>query len=384
MKKILFVIPDLGLGGTNSSLEALYNTIKDLYCIKVFAISHQTRYRTFGFDDNLMPQCRALSLLYTDFSKQSGMNRVLSFLIKSLYSFMRWFGVDIKRLISRFQIRKIESTNYFDTIVAYQEGYATEFVSFFQNPRRIAWIHCNYDKWMPIDNSEELLYSQFSHIVCVSDYTASVFSNRYPSLKDRTVGIINFVETERVFKMGQCDVDDDRFQKKGFTILSAGRFHAVKRFSAIPAIADSLRKKEVCFHWYVIGDANDAVEISNFLENVSKYELAEYVKWLGGKSNPYPYFREADLYVCTSESEACPMVFIEAKLFGTPIVTTNFPSANEFIKDKVNGRIVPLEGVADAIYCLIVDSGVYNSYLGCIKQTPIDNCKQIDEVRRIL
>ena len=85
---------------------------------------------------------------------------------------------------------------------------------------------------------------------------------------------------------------------------------------------------------------------------MEKYSVQDCVKWLGGKSNPYPYFKKADIYVCLSESEACPMVFKEAKLFGLPIVTTDFPSAYEFVNEE-DGIISSLENMPDAINSMI-------------------------------
>ena len=81
--------------------------------------------------------------------------------------------------------------------------------------------------------------------------------------------------------------------------------------------------------------------------------------WLGEKVNPYPYFKDTDQYVCLSELEACPMVFLEAKLFNIPIVTTDFPSAREFVKDG-EGTISPLEDLPQAI----INQGTLVSFEG--------------------
>lgn len=61
---------------------------------------------------------------------------------------------------------------------------------------------------------------------------------------------------------------------------------------------------------------------------------------------------EADLYVCLSESETCPMVFLEAQLFNLPIVNTYFPSANEFI-DNESGKIFQIENIPNDIVYII-------------------------------
>ena len=84
-------------------------------------------------------------------------------------------------------------------------------------------------------------------------------------------------------------------------------------------------------------------------EGIERNNLSKVVFYLGPKTNPYPYFANADLYVCLSESEACPMVFNEAKCFGTPIVSTDFGSSYEFIQSEKDGIIIPRELIFEAI-----------------------------------
>lgn len=84
-------------------------------------------------------------------------------------------------------------------------------------------------------------------------------------------------------------------------------------------------------------------------EGIERNNLSNIVFYLGHRTNPYPYFANADLYVCLSESEACPMVFNEAKCLGTPIVSTDFGSSHEFILSRKDGIIVPRERVFEAI-----------------------------------
>ncbi len=384
MRKILFVIPDLGAGGTNPSLEALYSHIRDKYEIKVFAIVHQSRSREYLFDNVLLPQDRSLSMLYTDYNKQKGLNKVCAFFYKSLDKLLHLFNIDLRCLAEKKTAQGIELNNVFDTIVAYQEGYTTSFVSFFRNPNKVAWVHCNYDKWMPQDRTELTLYDQFKHIVCVSDYTASVFAKRYPSLSNRVLGIHNFVESDQIKKMGGHKIDDKRFETDKFIILSVGRFHSVKRFSEIPKIAAAIKKCNLEFYWYILGDISESKEKVLFDENVKKNEVDDCVKWLGGKNNPYPYFKASDLYVCTSDSEACPMVFIESNLFGLPIVTTDFPSAYEFVVDSKNGRVMPIENISDAIRELLTDRAKYLRMKEEVSYFIYDNSSLLRKVESVL
>ena len=359
MKSILFIIPSLKTGGTNSSLASLYNCLQEDYKIKVFAISHQPNNNHYPFDDDLLEENYVLSRMTSSFSCHRGFDRLPTFAIKCVQSLYRIAGHNFFLTYARHVVKKIEANMAFDYIVAFEEGISTAFATLFSNPNKIAWVHCNYDMYLSKDSSEEILYERFKRIICVSNYTASVFSARYPALANRVSSIHNLIDCSRITSLSSEIIEDERFKKNGLTILSVGRFFAVKRFREIPRIAAELIKQGLSFRWFVIGPAYDDSETSAFEQNMLIYGTKEYVIWLGEKVNPYPYFKETDQYVCLSESEACPMVFLEAKLFNIPIVTTDFPSAREFVKDG-EGTISPLEDLPQAI----INQGTLASFEG--------------------
>lgn len=358
MKKILFIIPGLGTGGTNSSLDSFYTLFKDKYLISVFSISHQPQNKNYSFNEVLQRQSRILSLMCANFSDQKGIFKFFAFFIKTVQSLCRKFNIELAELYGQSIVKKIESNEKYDLVIGYQEGFATKFASLFQNTNKIAWIHCNYDYYLTAGKSEELLYDKFKKIVCVSKFTASVFTNRYPSFNRKTIYIHNLIDTERIKKLAQEPVSDIDTSNNVPILISVGRFSTVKRFSEIPRIANYLKEKGINFIWYILGPSDETPECSLFMSAMEKYPVHDCVKWLGAKLNPYPYFREANLYVCLSESEACPMVFKEAKLFGLPIVTTNFPSAFEFINEH-EGIISSFEDISNAINSMInmIDNG---------------------------
>lgn len=348
MKKILFVIPKLATGGTNSSLSSLYPLLKERFDISVFSISHHPISHNYSFCEVLQRKDYLLSLIYSNYSDLNGYDKLVALLVKSIKLICKRIGVDIglHRFIST--IRRLESENSFDYIIGYQEGNATLFASLFSNPNKIAWIHADYNEYLPSEKTEESIYTRFKTIVSVSNYTTGVFARRYPSLADRAIAVHNVLDIPRIKHLAEQPIDDSRFNTEKYTIISVGRFGKVKRFSEIPAVASELNHRGMEFVWYVLGPRYQIEEVEAFKSNLQKFCMHDKVIWLGGKSNPYPYFKAANLYVCLSETEACPMVFKEALLFGCPVVTTDFPSSYEFIHDN-DGRIAPFDKLPDAI-----------------------------------
>ena len=352
MKKLLFIIPSLATGGTNSSLDSLYSCMKNHYDISVFSISHQPRVHQYSFDEVLLPQNLSLSLLYSNYHEQRGVLRIFALWYKFLRKVFGIFGRSYLHQQGKHVAKTIEEKINFDYIIAFQEGFATAFASLFRNTNKIGWIHCDYNKYLAEGLSEETIYKMFKKIVCVSEYTASIFKDRYPSLSAKTLAIHNLINSKRLLYLSREPINDDHFIKNGATLLTVGRFSPVKRFRIIPAIASKLKKRGIVFRWFVIGPCSEGNEANAFKANIKENSVDDCVKWLGMKANPYPFFLSSDIYICTSESEACPMVFKEAQFFGLPIISTDFPSSYEFIHDD-EGIITSIEELADAIANMI-------------------------------
>ena len=167
--------------------------------------------------------------------------------------------------------------------------------------------------------------------------------------------------------------DDVKFSGNTFNIVSVGRIDPVKRFSSIPQIVNEIlfKGKSVC--WYIIGPkGGNQKEYELLLSNIEKYKVQKNVILLGERNNPYYFIKNAELLVSTSISEACPYVINESKVLGTPIISTNFGSAHEFVSEGYDGYCVPIEHIADTV-CRFIEnkedysrvklnlSGVYSS-----------------------
>ena len=206
------------------------------------------------------------------------------------------------------------------------------------------------DEYINIEVIDELkYYTKFHRIVCVSNFTRERFVSRYPSLDSTTITINNLLDVDRIISLSNKNIDDIRFDTDKYTIISVGRMHPVKRFSMIPKIAQDLKDRQLSFVWYIIGGPlND--EYNKLLLEIDRCNVGDCVILLGEKANPYPYFKKSQLYVSTSISEACPMVFNEASLLNLPIVTSDFGSAYEFVTDE--DLIEPIDRIADGIYAM--------------------------------
>ena len=67
--------------------------------------------------------------------------------------------------------------------------------------------------------------------------------------------------------------------------------------------------------------------LKNKLEKYSKLNnLQNKVKFINFKKNPYPYIKQADLFILTSKYEGLPNVLLEAITLKKFIISSNCPT----------------------------------------------------------
>lgn len=345
MTKILFVIPSFQTGGTNSSLIALLDVLKQ-YDVTVFSMSQCGAFKERFASVNMINEEFSLSLWFGNFLEFNFWYKVLAFTIKFFKRFTVKIGVDWEKSMLKRVAHKQKFAG-FDIVIGYQEGCATEFAAYIPAKKHISWIHCNLKHSELVLNRYEHSYNLSDAIVCVSQNGKNVFDELYPMYALKSVVIYNMINTSNIKSASLIQEPMlQQIEPNDFVIVTVGRFDYIKQFNKIPEIASSLKMFVSNFKWFIIGDGNADIK-KQIEDNIEKYQVSGFVKLTGYKSNPYPFFRRADLYVCTSISEACPMVFLEANTLGTPVVSNDFPSAHELISHI--GSICSLDAMPKTI-----------------------------------
>lgn len=350
--KVLFIIPNIGLGGTTTALASLLNCgVSNHFEIGVFTICRHD-YSLQPLVSHDIGMNSLTTAYYGDFSRFNTKEKLKYLFIKLLKQNKR-FTEKLENWVITNTIKKIERHKHYDVVVGFQEGQATHFASHFSCPHKIAWIHCDYANTFGKEFDEFGLYNCFETTVCVSHFTRKRFIERYPALAEKTIAIHNIFDAERIVKLSNAAIDDQRYDTSQFTIISLGRVHEVKRFYLIPEIAKQLKAAGLDFRWYILGNAGIPHELQRLTDAIHRNEMEKNVVYLGGKANPYPYLKAADLLVSTSRSEACPMIFNEAKVLHVPILSADFGSAFEFIEEGKDGYITSTEELSPKLIELV-------------------------------
>lgn len=312
-----------------------------------------------------MPNCTILKeniwLSHTIYER-SVLAKLVTKLLLLIRKVLEPLGVDMYALYHRIGGRQIHSDEY-DAVIGYDESMA-RLISYFPAKKRINWIHSDYRRFSQ-GKDESRYYDKIDVVVCVSNFVKDVFSKVYPQYVDKVYAIHNIINVADIRKKAQEEIDDSLYTIDGFTIISCGRLDPVKQFSLIPKFAAQLRDKGVKpFKWYIIGGGNDT-EQKLIEDAIEENNVQDIVVTLGMKKNIYPYIAKSDLYVCTSYSESYPMVVNEAKALLIPVLSNNFPSAGESIRNGVDGVICTIEDIVGCILTqmntpLVINAGDYN------------------------
>lgn len=157
---------------------------------------------------------------------------------------------------------------------------------------------------------------------------------------ERVETLWNAVDVARVRELAREPLPIER--PEGFVVVHAGRLAAQKNQHLLLEAFARLAARPAAL--WILGDG----PLRGALEaHARALGVAERVRWLGFRPNPYPFFRAADCFALSSDHEGLPNAVIEAGLCGTPSVSTRCRyGPDELIEDGVSGRLVPVGDAA--------------------------------------
>lgn len=374
MKRLLFVIPEYSHGGTNKSLENLLSLIdKTKYQISVYCL-----YEDGGeyYKKVFAPYVLKKSWLYYWMHDNVWTRKVMGLYNKLTKSCnFEW--------LYKKEVRHLQRHYDFDTVIAYQEGTSTAFVSYFTNIKKIAWIHFDYSMWKgKVDiRSAKCSYDIYHRIVCVSEAAMNSMLSVYPEYRNKASYIYNTVNSEFIIRQADDTSVEVPYTKNVFNILSIGRFVGVKNFHLIPEMVSKIKKMtQKPFCWYIMGDGEKCDEIERC---INEYDVANDVKLIKAQENPYPFFKQADLHVCLSDYESFSYTLAEAKVLHIPVLSNDFPVAYEVVDDST-GWIANIQKMPQVLERIIDNvDGEYDRKKASVMKYEYSNSIILDNIDQL-
>jgi len=149
----------------------------------------------------------------------------------------------------------------------------------------------------------------------------------------------------------------ETYRESNKCIISAGRFAVEKQFhTLLPKVAKVVQEKHPDWRWNIYGDGELFEEAQNVVDELG---VRDFVLFHGKVNDLGKEYGENEIYVMTSAREGMPLVLLEAKANGLPIVAFDVKTGpSEIVREGKDGFLVPygdVDAMADAICNLIED-----------------------------
>ena len=350
-KKLIFITEALWIGGIETALVNLLNRLDyDRYNVTCLILRdcQEMAYR-------ITPKCR---LIVSD--RQHAVTFREGYHYKRMYNLMEepQHASKLRRLIwriLRFFLRAPEARRYatyvkkqlgdehFDTAVIYSDRAAETAVRAVSADRILMFYHHGA---MRREYHDELGYHRAEKVIAVSEALAEKLKAYRPMYAGKIIAVNNLIDVAGV-REKSLETPETVFPKDCFNIVSCGRLASAKGMDlAVAACAKLVNDGLTDIRWWIVGGGPEEPSLR---AQIRALGVERYVTLLGMQDDPYPYIRQADLYVQPSRFEGHCVTVLEARLLAVPILATR-NAAEEQIEDGKTGRLCKPDSasIADA------------------------------------
>lgn len=356
MKKILLMVPSLGMGGMERMLVNVANALVGKgHDVTVLNLTEDNEGIVKGLDErvhyrkNVVPVKFFLHATFKDFLK--GKIRFLPY--------KYW----TKCHSAKYLHKKYVEEKY-DTEIAFYTGYCVKIVSGCpKDTKKIFWLHG--EAWLMDgmiqgfwkQKSAEKVYLNYDKIVCVSERIERDFYKRFGP-RDNVTTIRNINDIAYIREKAS---ENFELRERKLTFVAVGRIdNENKGFDRILSAAARLKEERYDFNVWIVGNGKDL----SLLEKQKKDRDLNNVTLWGEQKNPYKFIQNADVLICSSHYEGYGLVVSEALILNKPVIATNTTGPAEILGNGEYGMIVENseEGVYMGMKAFLDDGNLVNVY----------------------
>ena len=341
MKKILFLIHDLGYGGAEKVLVNLSNNLD------------KTKYEV------------TIQTLFDVGVNKQFINDDVHYIAGWKHMFRG--NAPLMALFSPKTLCKWVIKDNYDVVISFLEGPCSRIVSAYEG-KKIAWIHIEHPSieaiaqhFKSVDEMQGC-YDAFDEIICVAETVKSNYE-RLSGVKKICKVLYNVNQTDLIVEKAE-DKQDVIVKIDGcVNIVSVGRLSIRhKGFERLISIHKRLLDAGVNNKVFILGEGEDHAKLQ---KQIGDLKLNDTCTLVGFDENPYKYVSDADLFVCSSYKEGFSTAVTEALVLGVPVVSTEVSGAKELLGDNNEYGIVTdndEEALYNGIYKMLTDDGLLEHY----------------------
>nr|WP_255489378.1 glycosyltransferase [Dysgonomonas sp. 216] len=184
-------------------------------------------------------------------------------------------------------------------------------------------------------------YTHFEKVICVSNICRDNFIDVYCKGKvKRKQSIEVLYNALDLSKVNKCIADNPKDNKENSDIpvfIMVTRFSVEKRIDRVVESVYKLKSEGYTFKVLILGSGHYMPDFERMIEQKS---LSDTISLLGYVENPYPFIRQADWLICSSERESFSLVVLESIYLRTPVITTNCGGPTEITDNGKYGLLV--------------------------------------------
>ena len=307
MKKIIFGITSLTIGGAERVLVDLANRLSEEYDVTIFTI-----YDGGELKKELNKNIKKIALYRKPYKDLTKLEKIKASLKLILYK---------KKIYEQIMKRG------FNTKIAFLEGPITRLFAVKSNTNNIAWIHNDISKVYGNGIKAKIkrivdgkLYKKYNTLVFVSEENKKDFNKEYKWANESNEKIIrNYIDYKKVLEKANEKINLP-FENKEINLLTVCRLVEQKALDRFIKVQKALENKGIHIKIYIVGDGPLRY---NLQKEIDEEGLTDRFILLGQKENPYPYIKYCDYFCLLSYYEGYGMVLEEAKILNKPIILTN-------------------------------------------------------------
>lgn len=268
---------------------------------------------------------------------------------------------------------------HYDVAIAYQGGRCIYYIAEqIDADIKIGYVHSNYsvnETDFMLKPSDSKYFPKMNNIVTISQVCLESLWSEFPALKDHCLVIENICSPKMIATLAEQGPSyDDDF--KGVRIVSMGRFDIhIKGMDLAIEACQELKYKGLKFRWYWLGEGEQRFILEDMIKTAG---VQDVFILLGAKINPYPYIKDADIYVQPSRIEGKSVALDEVKALYRPIVVTEFGSVYDQFTDEQNALIAKMEpkAIANKIERLIKELDTRKRLIATLQNEKVGNEEQ--------
>ena len=349
--KILVLHGHLSMGGEERVLlNVLRNLIELGYNVDLLITWNHGENNLF---ENEIPKKVNYEFLFDNYNGKSK-------IIKEIYR-LRTKTIYLKK------VEKIIEEKKYDVIIDYSSN-LLKYKNFDIKVPIFAWIHFSLTFGEKLSGEKvekyKKQYKKYDKILTICDTMKDEFVEILGMDKTKVELVYNPINHEIIRKKAE-DVNPKygNYLKEDY-FLQVSRLTQQKQPEHLVDIYYKLKQRGIKEKLYFIGNGE---KVKLIRQKIKEYNLEDDIILLGQIENPYPFFKNAKLFLHTAKYEGLPTVLLESLAFGTPVVAYDCPTGPKDIlgKNSEYGELIPLndkDTFVKRVYELIDNNEKYENY----------------------